>query len=86
MNTLPTELLAHILSFVDTRLLYPSCFLVSHVFYDATRNDEVWRVRSLHDLGLEEVARLEAPPEPYNSWMSFYKGKNFVLDQGSYFV
>ncbi|KAL6055925.1 hypothetical protein QOT17_016440 [Balamuthia mandrillaris] len=51
---LPVELLSLILSFIETKALYPS-LLVCDAFCKAALDENVWKLRCKHDLGIAQA-------------------------------
>ncbi|KAL6075292.1 hypothetical protein QOT17_003699 [Balamuthia mandrillaris] len=62
---LPVELLSLILSFIETKALYPS-FLVCNAFCEAALDENVWKLRCKHDFGIVQV-------DVHGNWRVTYK-------------
>ena len=67
---LDPELLATIMNFIDTRDLFPSCFLVCKPILKATLDELAWQVRCRRDL---QVCELHIEHGVALSWFRTYQ-------------
>jgi len=65
---LPVELRSLVFSFVDTRQLYPHCFLICKALLVAVLDEQAWQARCFCDLQITELSADTL------SWRATYKG------------
>ncbi|KAL6075719.1 hypothetical protein QOT17_003416 [Balamuthia mandrillaris] len=75
---LPVELLGLILDHIDTKELYPNCFLVCKTLLEALQQEQSWKRRCLRDLELSE-------DDPFlsgasTSWRQLYKNHSSICE------
>jgi len=66
---LPVELRSLVFSFVDTRQLYPHCFLICKALLVAVLDEQAWQARCFSDLQITELSA-----DTISSWRATYKG------------
>ncbi|KAL6075718.1 hypothetical protein QOT17_003415 [Balamuthia mandrillaris] len=81
--SLPVELLSLILECIDTKELYPNCFLVCKTLLEALQQEQAWKQRCLRDLDLseEELLRISSsdPKITTLSWQQVYRDHSSVF-------
>lgn len=68
MEQLPIELLSHIFSFIKTKDLFPSCFLISSICLKAIKDEVVWEQRCNNELAVFERVN------ETSSWLNTFQG------------
>ena len=74
---LDQELLSSIISFIDTRDLFPSCFLICRALLSATLDELAWQRRCLCDLQISDPHETEEG-EVF-TWFNTYRGSHSLL-------